>query len=219
MPSDDPDLLLSIQFFILTLDHLQSQKAYSESCLDILECFPLMKMLSYDQVKWHVSDLSGLIIWKHHICVDSCVGFTGPFTDLEECPCCHKPCYDQEKLMKSGSKNKVPEKVFTTFAFGPQLQAYWKSSKTAQKMLYWQDKTCNKLGHDVDDMDYVYDDIFCGSDYLEAVENGDINNYDMVCHCVSFYDLLLSFFTSFSSPLPNFLALVSHFTHSHPTTR
>ena len=82
--------------------------------------------------------------------------------------------------MKSGSKNKVPEKVFTTFAFGPQLHARWKSPKTAQKMFYQQDKTCDKLGRDVDDMDYIYDDIFCGSDYLEAVENEDINNYDMV---------------------------------------
>ena len=39
------------------------------------------------------------------------------------------------------------------------------------------------------------------------------------CHCASFCDLLLSFFTSFSSPLPNFLTLISHFTCSRTTTR
>ena len=40
-----------------------------------------------------------------------------------------------------------------------------------------------------------------------------------VCHRASFYDLSLSFFTSLSSPLPNFLTLISHFTCLHPTTR
>jgi len=39
-------------------------------------------MLSYDQVKQRVSELSGLVTWKHHMCVDSCVSFTGPFADL-----------------------------------------------------------------------------------------------------------------------------------------
>ena len=40
-----------------------------------------------------------------------------------------------------------------------------------------------------------------------------------VCYHASFYNLLLSFFTSFSSLLPNFLTLILHFTPSHPTTR
>ena len=107
-PSDDPDLWLSIRFFISSLDHRQSQKAYSESRLDIQEHFPEAQMLSYDRVKRQVSDLSGLVTWKHDMCVDSCVGFTGPFADLEDCPRCHKPRYDEEKLRKSNGKDKVP---------------------------------------------------------------------------------------------------------------
>ena len=47
-------------------------------------------------------------------------------------------------------------------------------------MFYRRDKTRDELGRDVDSPEYVYDDIFCGSDYLDAVQNGDINDYDTV---------------------------------------
>jgi len=95
-PSDDPDLWLSISFYISSLDHTQSQKAYTESRAIIQECFPESKMLSYNQVKQKVSELSGLITWKHDMCVNLCVGFTGAFADLEECPDprCGWPHYD-----------------------------------------------------------------------------------------------------------------------------
>ena len=178
-PSDDPDLRLSILFYISTLNHLQSQKAYASNRSIIRDEFLESKMLSYDQVKRRVSDLSGLVTWKHHMCVDSCVGFTGPFADLEDCPRCHQPRYDQGELRKSDGKKKVPRKTFTTFALGPQLQSRWKSPEMAQKMFYRRNKTRDELNRD-EDADYVYDDIFCGSDYLGAVENGQINDYDTV---------------------------------------
>src|SRR5882762_8105095 len=63
-PSDDPDLCLSIRFYISSLDHCQSQKAYSEACMDVQERFPELKMLSYNQVKRRVSDFSGLVTWR-----------------------------------------------------------------------------------------------------------------------------------------------------------
>ncbi|KAF9649673.1 hypothetical protein BDM02DRAFT_3128165 [Thelephora ganbajun] len=50
-PSDDPDLSFSISFFISTLDHLQSQKAYTSTCKNIQEWFPKSEMLSYNQAK------------------------------------------------------------------------------------------------------------------------------------------------------------------------
>ncbi|KAF9646246.1 hypothetical protein BDM02DRAFT_3130490 [Thelephora ganbajun] len=104
-------------------------------------------MLSYDQVKRRVSELSGLVTWKHHMCVNSCVGFTGPFADLEECPHprCHQPRYDQDELRKSNGKRKTQDELNRN-----------------------------------EDADYLYDDIFCGLDYLEAVENGQVNDYDTV---------------------------------------
>src|ERR1700733_5516427 len=85
-PSDDPDLHLSIDFYISSLDHAQSQKAYAKSRSNILKHFPTSSMLSYDQVKRRVSDLSGIVTWKHDMCFNTCVGFTGPFAQLTDCP-------------------------------------------------------------------------------------------------------------------------------------
>jgi len=180
-PSDDPDLQLSIKCYISSLKHVSSQEAYFDSREFIQERFPESKMLSYDQVKRRVSDLSGVITWKHDMCANSCVGFTGPFADLEECPYprCHQPRYDPEELRKSNGKKKVPQKVFATLPIGPQLQAHWKSPEMAQKMFYRRNKTRDELGRDKG-ADYVYDDIFCGSDYLEAVKDGRIKDYDTV---------------------------------------
>ncbi|KAF9649674.1 hypothetical protein BDM02DRAFT_3094272, partial [Thelephora ganbajun] len=81
-----------------------------------------------------VSNLSGVVTWKHNMCIDSCTAFTGPFAHPEKCPCCHKPQYNKEELRKSNSKNKVPWKVFTMFPLGPQLQSCWRSPQMAQQM-------------------------------------------------------------------------------------
>ena len=98
-------------------------------------------MLSYDQVKRRVSSLSGVLTWQHDMCVDSCVGFTGLYARLEECPRCQQPRYDPEKLAKSNGRTKVPQKSFTTFPIGPQLQSRWKNPRMAQKMHYRRKKT------------------------------------------------------------------------------
>ena len=136
-------------------------------------------MLSYDQVKRRVSDLSRLTTWKNHMCVDSCVGFTGPYATMDKCPRCHKPRYDQDKLKKSNGRNKVPQKEFTTFALGPQLQARWASPEMAKKMSYRHNKTQDELNCDRG-VDYIYNDIFCGSGYLDAVEHWNIGDHDTV---------------------------------------
>src|ERR1700684_2798240 len=83
---NDPDLRLSIDFYISSLDHTQSQRAYSKAQSIVQRTFPNSNMLSYDQVKRRVSDLSGIVTWKHDMCFHSCVGFTGPYANLETCP-------------------------------------------------------------------------------------------------------------------------------------
>ncbi|KAF9645765.1 hypothetical protein BDM02DRAFT_3156773 [Thelephora ganbajun] len=157
-----------------------SQKAYASARKNIQERFPESEMLSYDQVKQRVSNLSGVFTWKHDMCINSCAAFTGPFAHLEKCPCCHKSCYDEDELRKSNSKNKVPRKVFTMFPLGPQLQSCWKSPHMAQQMLYRRDKTRDLLQKRNQGEDYIYDDIFCGLDYLDAAKAGDIKDYNMV---------------------------------------
>ena len=179
-PSDDQDLHLSIDFYISSLDHAESQKAYAKSRSNILKHFSQSNMLSYDQVKRRVSNLSGIVTWKHDMCFNTCIGFTGPFAELVDCPYCHEPRYDQRELKDSGGNRKVPRKSFTTFPLGPQIQARWRNPQMAQKMSYRRKKTQEELSCNRDMDDYVYDDVFCGSDYLEAVEKGHINDNDTV---------------------------------------
>ena len=178
-PSEDPDLLLSISNYIANLN--ASQDIYVKNRLNLQRRFPEVKTLSYDQAKRMVSNLSGVLTWQEDMCVDSCVGFTGPFARLEECPRCQKPRYDPEKLEKSNGKTKIPQKSFTTFPVGPQLQSLWKSPTMAEKMHYRRNKTKDILrDRDLDASDFVWDDILSGFDYLDAVENGTIEDNDIV---------------------------------------
>ena len=62
-------------------------------------------------------------MWEHHMCFKLCLGYTGPCVDLEQCPRCGEPQYNQKDLNESNSEWKVPRKVFTTFPLGLQLQA------------------------------------------------------------------------------------------------
>ena len=177
-PSEDPDLLLSISSYITNLN--VSQDIYRKNHLNIQRRSPEVKMLSYDQVKRKVSSLSGVVTWQHDMCVDSCVGFTGPHARLEECPRCQEPRYDPEKLERSNGRTKVPRKSFTTFPIGPQLQSRWKSPGMAQQMHYRRNKTKDTLRARDQDTDFVWDDILSGSDYLNAVEDGTIKDTDTV---------------------------------------
>ena len=177
-PSDDPDLLLSISNYVANLN--ASQKIYIQNRLNLLRRFPGTKVLSYDQVERRVSNLSGISTWQHDMCIDSCAGFTGPFATLEECPKCHKPRYDPRELEKSNGKKKVPQKTFTTFPLGPQLQARWKSPDMAQKMHYRRDKTEEIFREHNEGTANSYDDILSRSAYLDAVEDGRIKDRDTV---------------------------------------
>jgi len=179
-PSDDKDLRLSIKSFISGLDHNQSQGAYTSTRENILDRYPDSEMLSYDQVKRRVSDLSGVVTLKHDMCVDSHVAFTGPYAHLEKCPRCGQSRYDEAKLAKSGGKKKVPRKVFTMFPIGPQLQARWRSPEMAEKMHYRRRKTEDIKRAREQDGTFDFDDVFCGSDYLDAVDDGRIKDHDTV---------------------------------------
>ena len=179
-PEDDPYLKCSVRNFVDLLGC--SRDTYTNVRRNLLELFPHAPMLSYDQVKQRVRKLSGVVTWEHHMCVNSCVGFTGPFAELETCPTCGEHRYDQKKLEATDGIVKEPRKVFTTFPVGPQLQAHWRDPKTAEKMSYRWRKTqelrreCSESGGTPTD----YDDVLSGEAYLGAVDNGTVGEHDTV---------------------------------------
>ena len=179
-PEDDRYLKYSIQNFIDLLGCAQDK--YTAVRDNLRELDPNIPTLSYDQVKRRVRNLSGVVTWEHDMCIGGCVGYTGPFADLENCPDCGEPRFDQKKLEESNGLNKVPQKVFTTFPVGPQLQARWKNPKTAQKMSYLWRKT-EELHQECDGsagIPEIYDDVLSGAAYLDAVEDGSIGEDDTV---------------------------------------
>ena len=89
MPSDDPVLKLSLRNFILFMG--ASQAMYEGVQQNVRASFPDIEGLSYYQAECRARTLSGVITWEHHMCVKTCVGFTGPFANLENCPKCGEP--------------------------------------------------------------------------------------------------------------------------------
>ena len=111
------------------------------------------------------------------MCVKSCVGFTGLFADLEHCPECGSARYKES----DGNEN-IPQKVFTTFPVGPQLQARWKHPETAKNMSYRWEKTREfRQEHpDPNEPPELYDNILSGASYRKLVDDNVIEEYDTV---------------------------------------
>ena len=173
-PSDDPILKLSLLNFISFMGSPQS--VYEAARQNLHNTYPDIETLSYYQVERRARNLSGVITWEHHMCVDSCTGFTGPFANLEHCPKCGEPRYKEKDLEESDGERKVPRKVFTTFPVGPQLQARWKHPQTAKDMFYRWEKT-EELRNEHSGL---YDDILCGEAYRNLVDNNLVGEYDTV---------------------------------------
>ena len=138
-PPDDPSLKLSLLNYISFMGC--SQDMYEAARRNANECFPNIELLSHYRIERQARILSGVITWEHHMCVKSCVGFTGPFALLERCPECGECRYEEKDLEESDGERKVPRKVFTTFPVSPQLQARWKHSQTAKNMFYRWERT------------------------------------------------------------------------------
>ena len=72
-------------------------------------CFLLdLELPSYYKIKCLVADLTGIESVMHHICVNFCIAYTGPFLDLEACPVCSEPWYDQFHLQSGPGGEKIP---------------------------------------------------------------------------------------------------------------
>ncbi|KAG1746872.1 hypothetical protein EDB19DRAFT_1607628, partial [Suillus lakei] len=79
-----------------------------------------------------IAKLSGVDSVKNHMCLNTCIAFTGPFTDLKQCPFCDSHQYDQLKLEATGKQVLTHE--FHIIPLGLQLQALWRDPKSAEHM-------------------------------------------------------------------------------------
>ena len=74
---DDRYLQLSINVFLVCTN--ASEETYKSVHAAILCYDPDSKMLSYDQVKRRIKQITGVIPLYHNMCVNTCLAFMGPF--------------------------------------------------------------------------------------------------------------------------------------------
>jgi hypothetical protein len=72
----DKHFVKALRTFLLTTNSLQA--TYNAIRSTMLVCYPDDPFLSFDQMKRHVKQLSGVVPIFHDMCQDTCVGFIGP---------------------------------------------------------------------------------------------------------------------------------------------
>ncbi|KAG2746110.1 hypothetical protein P692DRAFT_20637784, partial [Suillus brevipes Sb2] len=165
------------------LEH-SAQDAYERIRRSAGHCFAgdANEIPSYHQIERLIAEFTGVESIEHDMCSESCVAFTGPFSHLDNCPVCGHHRYDPIKLRTSGGRTKVALRKFVTIPLGAQLQALWRDPSHAEKMSYLQNETERvfNLLRDNGGQIGVFNDFVMGSDYIHAVDRGDIAKDDIV---------------------------------------
>jgi hypothetical protein len=175
---DDPDLILAIKIYLATTK--ASDDVYKDVGEAISERFAEWDFLSMDRLKRKITTLTGIAPVTHDMCINSCIGYTGPYSDLIHCPACGTLRYDPLQFDASRGVIRIPQQTFCTLPLGPQLQALWRSKKSARAMRYRSTRTRQLLeeiqanGGVLD----VYEDFLSGSEYLNAFTKGQIEDHD-----------------------------------------
>jgi hypothetical protein len=166
-----PDDQLSLELFIST--HNFPQHVYMSVKNIIEHRYPESKLLSLDKVKQLTVEITGISPIRDHMCIKSCVAYTGPFKALDACPVCNEPRFDSQHR---------PRQVFLTVPVGPLLQALRRSEDKAMALRYRTLHTKALLLElaNNEGLPKHYSDFLDGSQYLEAVDEGLIKEDDIV---------------------------------------
>lgn len=174
-PSSPVDLTqderLSLELFLSIQN--SAQQVYVSIKKAIERRYPDSHILSYDQAKQLTAEISGIYHISDHMCINSCLAYTGPLSALDTCPICSEPRFDS---------HHQPQRIFNTIPIGPQLQALKRDLRKAIALRYRVLHTLAVLSElEVNDgVLKSYSDFFDSSQYLDAVEEGLIQEDDIV---------------------------------------
>ena len=168
---------LSLDMYIILMNVLQ--ETYCELIAAFLWCHPEAKgrLLSYDQIKHYVKNLTGVTPIHNNMCIKSCMVFTSPYKDLNTCLKCSEPRYDPIILCSSNGAIKKPQQSMMTIPIGPQIQALWSHYLSVEKMSY-QDQITDTLLN-MDELPSILTNYTEGEDYLTHVAP-HLKSHDMV---------------------------------------
>ena len=173
---DDPQLRLSLRTY-LSLSAHSSEATYDAIRSNIKECYSESTMLSFDQVQTRLKAITGILPLYFDMCVNICLAYTGTFATLTECPFCGERRYERHLDIDS----RTPRRQFLTLPIGPQLQALWRHPISVAKLRDRLRRTAALLAQrNTGGGIQGYDDVCCGSEYLDLVESGQIADNDML---------------------------------------
>ena len=152
-----------------------SEATYKVNRKAFLRQLPEADIPSYYKTKRLVVDLTGVDSVVHHMCINSCIAYTGPFSDLEVCPICSESQYDQFQLNLTNGRDRVPRQEFHTIPIGLQLQALYWEPESAMHAHYLRTERSRVLA-EVDNKGLLdeYSDVLHGTDLIEAFRDGRI---------------------------------------------
>ena len=120
-PHINDDLQMFICIFMEMING--SQSTYDSVCQFIKQQYPDAQTLTYDQMKRTLADLTGVVPVMTNMCSETCVAFTGPYSDLCSCPECLAPHY--ETIYWGNKLVTVPHRQALTIPIGSQIQAQY----------------------------------------------------------------------------------------------
>lgn len=179
---DNPRICHSISMYLVLEHSLQAayEAIFCSFKLNFADVLGVDNIQSFYSIEKIISGQTGVVPLKHDMCPNTCLAYTGPFSDLDTCSTCQASCWDQAKLQ--GNSSKVPAQQFTTVPLGLQLQAHTCTCESTCSMRYLWDRTLKVLHKvTIDGPDIlVVNDVVMGWDYLGVVLAGDIKEHDIV---------------------------------------
>ena len=96
-PSLNADLWCTLQLYLLN----PSEATDKANCTAFMCHSPYINLPSYYRTTCLISEIIGIVLVIHYICINLCIMYTSPFLNLKACPMCLELWYNQFKLWSS----------------------------------------------------------------------------------------------------------------------
>jgi hypothetical protein len=121
-----PGLHLGIDIFLALTN--AAQETYTSIRKAILKSHPNDDIPTYDQIKQHIAEITGVFAIVNDMCINSCLAFTCSYQGMDTCPECGEGRYDPV--------TKKARQIFQTIPLGPLLQVLKLTEQSATNLNY-----------------------------------------------------------------------------------
>lgn len=150
----------------------QTVESYNGSKEAVEIVHPTDNILSFDQVKRLIANITEIQPIIKDMCLNSCMAYTGPLSAHNTCLYC-----DELRYNSNGNPHQTFDTIFILFA----IQTLMRHPEMATEMGYFSQQLKEllnqlKLGNDID----IFNDIACRYNVLQAAANQDIMEHDIL---------------------------------------